>query len=145
MKLVSVYDGVVPRPENVLWDLLLERPPEANISHKVMPTWQQHLAFIESKPYEAWYLIELLLGITEIGYTYRFIGAIYLTKQDDIGLAISEAWQHQGHGTAAVQQLKTLHPRPRYFANVAPANLASQQFWLKQGFKPLQVTYELNN
>ena len=139
MKLVSVYD--VPGTENILWDLLLERPPEANISHKVMPTWQQHLDFIESKPYEAWYLIELPLEVSEVGYTYRFIGAIYLTKQDEIGLGILEAWQHQGHGAAALRMLMERHPRARYLANVAPANLASQQFWLKQGFKPKQVTY----
>lgn len=141
MRLVSVYE--TPGAEHFLWDLLVDRPEVANISHKQMPSWQQHAAFIASNPYAFWYLIELPIEITEVGYTYRHIGAIYLTRKDEIGLGIMEHWQHQGHGAAAVQHLKALHPRPRYFAHVAPANLQGQQFWLKQGFKPLQVTYEL--
>jgi RimJ/RimL family protein N-acetyltransferase len=132
MRLVSVYE--VQSAADVLWDLLVERPTEANISHKQMPSWQAHVAFIASKPYAAWYLIEL--------EPEHYIGAVYLTPQDEVGLGILKAWHHQGHGTAALLLLMVEHPRPRYLANVAPANLAGQQFWLKQGFKPLQVTYE---
>lgn len=134
MRLISVYEISLEAAATVLWDLLIERPEVANISHKAMPTWQQHLDFIASRPYEGWYLIE----VSGCGY----VGAIYLTRQDEIGLGILEAYQHQGHGSVAVQQLKTLHPRGRYLAHVAPANLAGQRFWLKQGFKPIQVTYD---
>lgn len=143
MRLISVYE--TPEAVHFLWDLLVDRPESANISHKEMPSWQGHLAFIVSHPYEAWYLLELPFDGLDGGQNYRMIGAIYLTRQDEIGLGIMEHWRHQGHGAAALELLKARHPRPRYLAHVAPANLAGQQFWLKQGFKPLQVTYELTS
>ena len=34
-----------------LFDLLKERNPRVNISHKKMPTYNQHRKFIKSKPY----------------------------------------------------------------------------------------------
>ena len=40
-----------------LYDLLAERSPIINISHKKMPTYQQHVRFIKSKPYSKWYVI----------------------------------------------------------------------------------------
>ena len=59
MRLVSVYDADSEVAATVLWDLLVSRPAIANISHKVMPTWGQHLAFIDGRPYSVWYLIEV--------------------------------------------------------------------------------------
>jgi RimJ/RimL family protein N-acetyltransferase len=138
MRLVSLYEGnKAKETAKFLWQLLLERPPEANISHEVMPTWEDHLDFIRSKPYRAWYLIED--STVEKGW----VGAIYLTKRDEIGLSLAEAYRGLGIGTEAVKQLIHLHPRPRYLANVSTFNLRGQHFWLKQGFCPLQVTYEL--
>lgn len=135
MRLVSVYE--VEQAPTILWDLLVERPREANISHKSLPSWQEHLEFVLSEPYTAWYIV---LGD---GPVEPALGAIYLTKQDEIGLSVFRLAQKGGVGQCAVALLKILHPRERYFANVAPANLASQQFWLKQGFKPLQMVYSL--
>lgn len=138
MRLVSVYDDdKIERVKaaEILWNLLVERPAYANISHKEMPTWQMHLCFVGMLPYEAWYLIE----VPDCGY----VGAIYLTREDEIGVGIFEAYRHQGHGGVALRQLMALHPRKRYLAHVSPINLAGQAFWLKQGFKPLQVTYAL--
>ena len=134
MRLVSVYER--PDTPQILYDLLAEREPQANISHKQMPTIEEHLAFMASKPYLHWLLIE------DFGVS---LGAIYLTKQDEIGLAIFKQFQGQGWGTKALAEFKRLVPRERYFANVAPANLAGQSFWLKHGFKLKQVTYVLSN
>src|SRR5258708_39663719 len=40
-----------------LYQLLKDRSQIANISHERMPTFQEHLAFVDSHPYHAWYLI----------------------------------------------------------------------------------------
>lgn len=141
MRLVDVYDRDVygriamarPAATKILYQLLSERDPRANISHKEMPSFDEHVAFMALRPYEAWYLITA---------DHLTLGAIYLTKGDEIGVSIFKAYQGEGYGSEAVKLLKALHPRKRYFANVAPANLPSQQFWLKNGFKPLQVVYE---
>jgi hypothetical protein len=56
MNLISIYE----RPDRalVLHQLLEERDDTANISHKAMPSWDEHVRFVESKPYQAWYFIE---------------------------------------------------------------------------------------
>ena len=56
MKLVSVISE--PNAAHVLYALLKERRPEENISHMAMPSWEQHRAFVEAEPYDAWYLIQ---------------------------------------------------------------------------------------
>ena len=48
-----------------LYDLLKERKPNVNISHGKMPTYVQHIKFIESKPYSKWYIIKF--GNKKIG------------------------------------------------------------------------------
>lgn len=134
MRLVSVYD--VPRlvtAQTVLWDLLVTREPHVNISHKVMPTWQQHIAFIESKPYEAWYLID---------DGYFFTGAIYLSRQREVGLFLLPEHRGEGLGKAALAELRKLHPG-RLLANASVRNLDSIAFFHKQGFTLLSVTMEL--
>lgn len=135
MRLVSVYEVEQNVALRTLWRLLEERDPVANISHKEMPTFGEHVAFVAIRPYEAWYLID--------DDAEGWVGSIYLTKEDEIGIALAKGFRGYGYGTEALKQLMALHPRKRYHANVAPANLQSQQFFLKHGFKPLQVTYEL--
>ena len=34
-----------------LFELLAQRDPRANISHREMPTYQRHIRFVKSKPY----------------------------------------------------------------------------------------------
>ena len=51
LKIISKSD------HQFLYDLLLERDPKANISHKKMPTFTEHLKFVKSKPYSKWYVI----------------------------------------------------------------------------------------
>ena len=41
-----------------LFELLKERDPRTNISHKKMPSYDEHVNFILSNPYVIWYIIE---------------------------------------------------------------------------------------
>ena len=61
-----------------LYELLKNRNPQVNISHKTIPTFEKHVEFVMSKPYDTWYVIE---------YTDKKIGSIYLSKQDEIGIS----------------------------------------------------------
>lgn len=116
---------------NILYDLLAERTPEQSISHKSMPTMEEHAAFVRSLPYRAWYLIQ-------VGNEY--VGCVYLSKQREIGVSIFEKRRGNGYATEAVQELMRKWPG-RFLANIAPNNKASQAFFTKLGFTPLQVTY----
>jgi RimJ/RimL family protein N-acetyltransferase len=133
MKLADVYqraDAV-----SLLYELLEKRPPEASISHKRMPTWAEHTAFVASPPYSAWFLV-----LTDDD---DMAGAVYLSKQDEIGVALFKGYQGMGLGPAAVQLLMREQPRTRYLANVAPKNACSRGMFERLGFKPIETTYEL--
>lgn len=129
MKLVSVYK--VPDGREVLFRLLAEREPHENISHKIMPTWRQHCAFMSRHPYRDWYLIEV---------EGKFVGSIYVTGKSEVGLFIFKAHRRNGYGSQAFAELRKHHPE-RLLANIAPTNTLSQSFFKKHGFKLIQETY----
>lgn len=116
-----------------LYDLLEERQPYQAISHKEMPTFNQHTKFVQSKPYKVWYIIA--------GYGGRVLGSIYISKQDEIGISVFEDYIGKGVGGAAVKELMRKHDGP-FLANINPKNTASIKFFESLGFKLLQVTYE---
>jgi len=119
-----------------LYELLLERDPVANISHKKMPTYDEHVKFVMKKPYTKWYVIKC---------GNKRVGSTYLSLQDEIGLFIKKEFQRKGIGKKAVQLLMKKNPRSRYLANVASENTKSQKFFKKLGFTDFQYTYEIVN
>lgn len=134
MKLVDVYT-VLPDATDILWALLTERTPEMNISHRHMPTLAEHQAFIASKPYQAWYVID--------AGEERYIGAAYLTRQREIGIGILKRYRGMGYGRLATLMLMERHRGGRFLANIAPRNFSSQAMFQDLGFNLLQHTYEL--
>lgn len=116
-----------------LYVLLSERNPQANISHKKMPTFAEHKKFILSKPYSKWYIIK---------FRNQNAGSVYLTKQNEVGIFIKNEFQNQGIGNLTLQLLFEKNPRSRYLANVSPNNPESTEFFEKNGFKLIQYTYE---
>jgi RimJ/RimL family protein N-acetyltransferase len=130
MTLVNI--SARPDAARVLYDLLAEREAHQSISHKGLPTWEQHIAFLKSKPYAAHYLIEENCGI---------VGATYLTRQDEIGIFIFKKYQRKGFAREAVLDLMRRHPRKRYLWNANPNNAASIALSESLGFTHLQSTY----
>jgi len=119
-----------------LYLLLANRDPIANISHKKMPTYKEHVKFIASKPYSKWYVIY---------HKRKKTGSIYLTKQNEIGISVKKEIQNMGIGAFALELLMKKNPRDRYLANVNPKNTKSINFFKKNGFTLIQYTYELIN
>ena len=119
-----------------LYELLENRDSRANISHKKMPTYRQHVKFVKSKPYSKWYVIIL---------SKEKIGSIYLSKTDEIGIFIQKNFQKQNLGKSALKELFKKNPRKRYLANVNPKNQKSIQFFKNNGFNLIQYTFELEN
>ena len=121
---------------NFLYELLKQRDPRANISHKRMPSFKQHESFIQSKPYSKWYIIQS---------SNDDIGSIYLSKNNEIGIFLIKKNQSKGIGFNALKLLMEKNPKIRYLANVNPKNKKSIEFFKKNGFKLIQHTYELEN
>ena len=116
-----------------LFDLLKERDPRANISHRKMPTYSQHTKFIKSKPYSKWYIILK---------SKQKIGSIYLSKNDEIGIFLSKKFQGKNVGSFALNELIKKNPRKRFLANVNPKNKKSISFFKNNNFKLIQYTFE---
>ena len=117
-----------------LYDLLKNKDPNANISHKKMPSYDEHVKFVMSKPYTNWYIIE---------YEKKNVGAIYLSKQDEIGISINNDYEYDQIVKPALKLLMKLNQRKRYLANTSPKDVRSQEFLLKNGFTGLEYVYEM--
>lgn len=113
-----------------LYALLQERPEHANISHRKMPSWDEHVAFVRSYPYREWY---------EIRVSDTFVGSIYVTNHSEIGIGILHSYQRQGIAKEAIQTI--LNGHGEYLANINPKNKASIHMFEKLGFKHIQNTY----
>ena len=103
----------------------MERDTRANISHKKMPTYNQHVSFVSAKPYSKWYVIL---------YDASKAGSIYLTSQNEIGIFIKKSFQYKQIGSAALKKLIQQNPK----------NKKSIRFFKNSGFKLIQYTFELS-
>lgn len=133
MLLESVYND--QNYVKVLYDLLKERTPEQSISHKKMPTFQEHEKFVDSIPYRGWFIIKNEYNIP--------VGSIYLTHQREIGVFIFREWQGRGFGKEAVQKLMEMFPG-KFLWNVNPNNPQSTRLVEKLSGKLIQWTYEID-
>jgi len=116
-----------------LYKLLKNRAPKANISHKVLPTYEEHQKFVKSKPYKVWYII--YFGNIKVG-------SVYLSKQNEIGIFLLKEYQGKNIGHRVLRLLMQKNPQHRYLANVNPKNFKSINFFKKNKFKLIQHTYE---
>ena len=119
-----------------LYEMLKEREPYQSISFE-MPTWEDHVKFLESNHYTYFYII------VEDG---KKVGNIYLTKLNEWGYFILNSEQGKGLGTKAILKLTKLHPRKFYLANVNPDNeRAIHLAHEKLGGELVQYTYRIDN
>ena len=118
-----------------LYKLLKKRDLKANLSHKKMPSYKQHIKFMKSKPYQKWYIIEK---------NRKKLGAIYFSKQNEIGINFLPEIQSELISQASIQELIRKNPKKKYFTNVSPKNQRLIKFFEKNGFFLFQYTFEYN-
>lgn len=129
IRYVDVYNPPVKQATiyyKFLYTLLKERKPYQNISHKIMPTYRNHVKFIKSRPYKGWYVIQ---------DGEELVGGIYLGNENNVGIFIKEGYQQMGYGKKAVNFIceKFSHIRT-INANIAPTNSESLVFFINSGF-----------
>ena len=127
----------------ILYSHLEERTPNQSISHKEMPPWENHCAFVMARPYMGWWLVYDSIEV-DGEWEHTCIGSVYFTRMREIGITISDAYKRRGYGEAVVTKLIETVPRGPIFANVSPKNQASQALFEKLGFGVVQWTYRLD-
>ena len=115
-----------------LFDLLKQREGIVNISHKSLPTWEEHVEFIKNNTYQSWDII----WVDNVR-----IGNIYLTDRDEIGIFLDKKSQSNSYGSIAINEFMKKNGKKRYLANINPTNYKSIQFFGKHGFVHIQNTY----
>ena len=115
-----------------LFDLLKQRQGIVNISHKSLPTWEEHVEYIKNNTYQSWDII----WVDNVR-----IGNIYLTDRDEIGIFLDKEFQSNGYGSIAINEFMKKNGKKRYLANINPTNYKSIQFFGKHGFIHIQNTY----
>ena len=134
-QLSIILKSVTTSDSEFLFHLLQKRDSKVNISHKKMPTYNQHIKFLKSKPYSKWYIIIL---------EKQKIGSIYLSKQNEIGIFLMKSWDVDDIRLESLITLMKKNPRKRYLANVNPNNKKLISFWKKNNFSLVSYSYELD-
>tara|TARA_B110000014_G_C20125674_1_gene599393 strand:- start:1290 stop:1691 length:402 start_codon:yes stop_codon:yes gene_type:complete len=124
--------SVTENDAKFLHELLEQREGRINISHKTIPTWNEHLEFVKNHDYLSW---DIILVNNEK------VGNIYLTNRNEIGIFIHKKFQSLGYGSDALVQFMKKNGKKRYLANINPTNYKSIQFFGKHGFTHVQNTY----
>ena len=116
-----------------LYKLLSERKQITFISHKKMPTYEEHVKFVKSEPYSKWYIIQI---------DDKKIGSIYLTKQNEIGIHILEEYEDDERYKNVIKEFIKKYPQDNFFLNISPRNELYINFVKDLGFHLIQHTYE---
>jgi hypothetical protein len=128
----------------ILWRLLVERPDYANISHDGGLDRSRHVAFVTAHPYREWCLIMDEIERAGEDTWNAWVGAVYITHQNEIGIGILTPYQRKGYAKRAIDMMMQRHPRDYYLANVAPGNHPSHKLWESfENHAICQVTYRI--
>ena len=109
LKLTLIKEG----DQKFLYQLLSERKSIQNISHKKMPTYDEHIEFVNSNPYSKWYIIEI---------DNEKVGSIYLTKQNEIGVHIFQKFEEIKTYQNVVKEFISKYPENQFLINISPKN-----------------------
>ena len=135
MKNVEIILKTVNSKElKFLYELLMQRNSEENISHRKMPSYSQHVKFVNSKPYAFWYIII---------ENKEKIGSIYLPKLNEIGISFIKEKKGKKLEGKILNLIMNRHQRKRFFINISPKNKKLELQIKKNGFKIIQKTYEI--
>jgi hypothetical protein len=111
-----------------LYDLLRQRPKNECISHKAMPTYEQHEDFCNNHPYKEWYVICV---------SKEPIGSVYISHLDEIGIHILKDYREYALGSI----LDSFRQKIK-FVNISSENKKFGKILKNKGFKLIQYTYE---
>lgn len=136
------FSKVIPTETqiNELYELLLSR--KYTISHRTLPSIEEHTSFVSSHPYRVWYIVTM---------DNRSIGSFYLANDNTIGINLINC-DNVDNVASVIRYVKEAYTplpairsiRTQAFAvNVPPENTVLQNSLVALGAELLQVTYSV--
>ncbi len=124
----------------ILYKRLANR--EHNISHKEMPSFSDHVDFVESRPYREWFFIK---------YNEDYVGTFYIQKNNSIGINLDEFHYKQGILETLKYINKKFIPREaiksivpeQFYINLPYEDKKFQEVLTKYGYNPIQLSYRI--
>ena len=137
-----VFEKVKPNKNQIahLYRLLGDRSHQ--ISHRKVPTFEEHAAFVQKNPYRVWYIVH---------EDQQMVGSVYLTYQNTIGINIEDR-RVAVLLNATIDKIKAdFAPLPAvkstrsgcFSINVAPTNKPLLNALNAGGFLVSQICFEL--
>ena len=122
----------------ILYKLLKKR--KFKISHKTIPSYENHKKFVYSNPYRKWFLIK---------FDESYLGNFYLTYQNIIGINLinyDDNAQLLSILKFIIEKYKPLKEIPsirnsNFLINTSPSNLELNKKLKKMGYQVIQNTY----
>ena len=120
------FEKIIPTLDQIKLLYLQLKERSYNISHKVLPSFEEHKDFVNNNPYRAWFIVK---------HESSFIGNIYIQYDNSVGLNIGEnitSFQIQKVLSLIYSQLSPLESVPSsrrggYFVNVPSSNISLQK------------------
>tara|TARA_Y100000992_G_scaffold301685_1_gene273234 strand:- start:1024 stop:1470 length:447 start_codon:yes stop_codon:yes gene_type:complete len=135
-----LFTKVIPNLSQIdtLYELLKQRSD--NISHAIIPSFEEHQSFVEDHPYRAWYILSRKDSP---------IGSVYLTNENSIGINIKDSFDaHELEiilefiqlNYSPLPQIKSIR-RKDFHVNVSPDNHNLLDCLQRLDMKKIQSTY----
>ena len=133
------FKAIEETDADTLFEILEKRPH--SISHKVMPSKSEHIAFIKSNPYRYWFLVF---------EDDQLAGAIYIQNDNSIGLNL--LFPKKTLVRKILGHLKTnFDPKPEvkskvpdyFYLNVSYSNEDLKEILDELGVDPIQLSYKV--
>ena len=122
-----------------LFELLKTRSRKNSISHRTLPTFKQHKAFVQARPYRYWFIIEV---------SGLFSGATYITKTNSVAIHLinNNKKIYEEVLSFIIKNIEPLKPLPSirgkdYTVNLSTKNNIYSKVIISLGGKKVQDTY----
>ena len=125
---------------HTLYNLLQSR--KHTISHKYLPSFEEHSHFVKNHPYRYWYLVK---------QGDHYMGSIYI--KDDNSLGINLASEIELIKKSILYLLKNFKPllpvksvrSEKFHINIAPENIQFRDTLIELGAELIEHTFTLEN
>ena len=124
--------------EKFLYELLSER--NLSISHKKLPSYEEHLNFIKNNPYYKWVIVK---------QNKILIGSIYINKNNSVSIKLKNKYSHQlehvlnkFEDTFSPQSEIKSYRKEQFFFNVNPNDQLMIKVLESKNYKISQISYQ---
>ena len=124
---------------SILYELLIKR--KHNISHKEMPTYDDHRKFVNNHPYRYWYIV--ISNKIPIGSFYiKFDNSIGLNILEESKEIIENILNFINSNMEPIESIKSMIP-DYFFVNIPSSNINLIKIFKDLNKKSIQASFQI--